>query len=104
MQLRTRREVLTAMGFTLGSLAMRSSAVAEPSDPHIHFGTQLNAFPINPSDLNTFMDALAQVKQIGYRGFEVGYRSLQPQFASPADARAKIVSTAPLLLSAFTSS
>jgi inosose dehydratase len=92
MQLRTRREVLTAMGFTLGSLAMRSSAVAQ-ADPRIHFGTQLNAFPIQSSDLNTFMDALAQVKQIGYKGFEVGYRNLQPQFATPADARAKIESS-----------
>jgi inosose dehydratase len=93
MQFRTRREVLTALGYAMGGLAIRTPAFASVPVDRIRFGTQLNAFPINPADLNTFMDALAQIKQIGYQGFEVGYRNLQPQFASPAAARAKIQST-----------
>jgi inosose dehydratase len=93
MQLRTRREVLAAMGCAVGSLALPAYAMSPMQVSGIHFGTQLNAFPIKPNDLNTFFDALSQIKQIGYQGFEVGYRSLQSQFASPADAKAKIEST-----------
>ena len=51
---------------------------------------QLNAFPIDPNRFETFLAALNQVKQIGYQGFESGFRNLSPQFQAPEMARRNI--------------
>ncbi|MFZ0338221.1 MAG: sugar phosphate isomerase/epimerase [Terracidiphilus sp.] len=59
----------------------------------IRFGVQLNAFPIDPKRFETFEAALAQVKQIGYQGFEAGFRYLSEQFAAPEMARRSIEQT-----------
>jgi sugar phosphate isomerase/epimerase len=59
----------------------------------IRFGVQLNAFPIDPKRFETFTAALEQVKQIGYQGFEAGFRYLSEQFAAPEMARGKIEQT-----------
>ncbi len=61
--------------------------------PGIRFGVQLNAFPIDPKRFETFLDALAQVKQVGYQGFEVGFRLVNQQFGDPEPARRKIEQT-----------
>ena len=57
------------------------------------FGVQLNAFPIDPKDFSTFLAALAEVKRIGYDGFESGFRNVSEQFASPQNARRQIEAT-----------
>jgi sugar phosphate isomerase/epimerase len=54
---------------------------------------QLNAFPIDPKRFETFTAALEQVKQIGYQGFEAGFRYLSEQFAAPEMARRSIERT-----------
>lgn len=59
----------------------------------IQFGVQLNAFPIDPKRFQTFVDTLGEVKQVGYQGFESGYRTLTEQFAEPAPARRQIERT-----------
>jgi sugar phosphate isomerase/epimerase len=59
----------------------------------IRFGVQLNAFPIDPKRFETFTATLEQVKQIGYQGFEAGFRYLSEQFAAPEMARGKIEQT-----------
>ncbi|GGA74532.1 hypothetical protein GCM10011507_27440 [Edaphobacter acidisoli] len=59
----------------------------------ISFGVQLNAFPIDPKNFNSFMSALAQVKQIGYQGFESSFRNVSAQFESPSHARGLIAQT-----------
>jgi inosose dehydratase len=61
--------------------------------PGIHFGVQLNAFPIDPKRFQTFMDVLGEVKQVGYQGFESGFRNVSEQFGDPAPARRKIEQT-----------
>lgn len=61
--------------------------------PGIHFGVQLNAFPIDPKRFETFLSTLDTIKQIGYQGFEVGFRNVQAQFDSPAPARRQIEQT-----------
>lgn len=61
--------------------------------PGIHFGVQLNAFPIDPHRFDTFLDALRQVKQIGYQGFESSFRNVSQEFADPRPAREKIEAT-----------
>lgn len=92
----TRRQVLQALG-TLAAGGVVSSlstprARAEVP-PGIHFGVQLNAFPIDPHRFQTFLDVLGQIKQVGYQGFESSFRNLSPQFEHPAPARRSIEQT-----------
>jgi len=68
-------------------------ARAQNSHPGIKFGVQLNAFPIDPKDFKTFLSTLGEVKEIGYQGFESGFRNLTEQFASPQQARNQIAQT-----------
>lgn len=96
---RSRREVLQALGMLAASGAISSvgSARLFAQGGHvpagIKFGVQLNAFPIDPKRFETFTAALEQVKQIGYQGFEAGFRFLSEQFAAPQMARGKIEQT-----------
>jgi inosose dehydratase len=69
------------------------SAFSQPPVPGLHFGVQLNAFPIDPKNFQTFLGTLATVKQIGYQGFESGFRNVEQQFASPQSARRQIEET-----------
>ena len=95
----TRREFLRTSGIVAGggALARVASrcALAEGRHvaPGIRFGVQLNAFPIDPRRFETFLETLAQVKQIGYQGFESSFRNLSPQFDRAAAARARIEET-----------
>ena len=94
--LNSRRQLLQGMGVlaaggvlsSLGSPWLRAEV---PSG--IHFGVQLNAFPIDPSRFQTFIDAVGQIKEIGYQGFESSFRNVSPQFAEPAAARRSIEQT-----------
>lgn len=70
-----------------------ASAQARRTPPGIHFGVQLNAFPIDPRRFESFLDTLALVKQTGYQGFEAGFRFVNSQFAQPAPARRSIDQT-----------
>ena len=96
---RTRREVLQALGMlaasgaisSLGSARLFGQAGHVPAG--IRFGVQLNAFPIDPKRFETFEATLEQVKQIGYQGFEAGFRFLSEQFAAPEMARRSIEQT-----------
>jgi len=96
---RTRREVLQALGMLAASGAISSlgSARLHGQGGHvpagIRFGVQLNAFPIDPKRFETFESTLEQVKQIGYQGFESGFRYLSEQFAAPEMARRSIERT-----------
>lgn len=94
---RSRREFLSQAGaFAAGaSLAASSRMFAEDlhTYPGVRFGVQLNAFPINPKNFQSFLDTLGIVKQIGYKGFESGYRNVQAQFDNPAPARRQIEQT-----------
>jgi inosose dehydratase len=59
----------------------------------IHFGVQLNAFPIDAKRFDTFLSALDTVRQIGYDGFESSFRNVSAQFDNPAPARKQIERT-----------
>jgi inosose dehydratase len=95
----TRREILQALGMlaasgTISSLgSVRAFGQSGRVPAGIRFGVQLNAFPIDPKRFETFTDTLEQVKQIGYQGFEAGFRFLSEQFAAPEMARHSIERT-----------
>lgn len=99
MKGKSRRQVLQALGAlgaygALSPLATRSALAQSGHVPAgIRFGVQLNAFPIDPKRFDTFMAALEQVKQVGYQGFEAGFRFLSEQFAAPEMARRSIEQT-----------
>ncbi len=99
MEDKTRREVLQALGAltaagAIGPLGLqRAFAESGPTVPGIHFGVQLNAFPIDPKRFETFLSTLNEIKQIGYQGFESGFRNVSEQFASPEKARRAIEQT-----------
>ena len=99
MESKSRRQILQALG-SLGAygalypLASRGSFAQSDHVPAgIRFGVQLNAFPIDPKRFETFTATLAQVKQIGYQGFEAGFRFVSEQFAAPEMARRSIERT-----------
>ena len=95
----TRRSVIKGLAFGAGTgmigMTKMSSAFAADTGrrPGINFGVQLNAFPIDPKNFQTFLTTLAQVKQIGYQGFESGFRNVTEQFASAPQARRQIEQT-----------
>src|SRR5271166_1054751 len=96
---RSRREVLQALGMLVASGTISSLGSARGFGQSgrvpagIRFGVQLNAFPIDPRRFETFTATLEQVKQIGYQGFEAGFRYLSEQFAAPEMARHSIERT-----------
>jgi inosose dehydratase len=96
MKLAARREVLKTVAAltasaSLSPLATARALAADGQTPAgIHFGVQLNAFPIDAKQFETFLDALAAVKQIGYDGFESSFRNVSAQFDNPAPARRQI--------------
>lgn len=81
-----------AMGALCASPAISATGQAS-SHPNYRFGVQLNAFPIDPKNFSTFLSALADVKRIGYDGFESGFRNVSEQFAAPASACRQIEAT-----------
>lgn len=80
-----------AAGGVLSSLASIPARADIASG--IRFGVQLNAFPIDPSRFESFLNVLGQVKHVGYQGFESSFRNLSPQFSHPAPARHGIEQT-----------
>jgi sugar phosphate isomerase/epimerase len=91
----TRRRILQALA--CGALAPiapgRLFAESGSVQRNIHFGVQLNAFPIDTKSFDSFLGALATVKQIGYQGFESSFRNVDSQFAAPEHGRRAIEQT-----------
>ncbi len=97
--MRTRREILRTLSIlgaaeSLLPIASRDLWAETGRVPAgIHFGVQLNAFPVDPGNFQSFLYALAQVKQIGYQGFESSFRNVSEQFAASEPARRSIEQT-----------
>lgn len=71
-------------------LLSSARAQGQRRSSNLHFGVQLNAFPIDPKNFQTFLAALGEVQKIGYEGFESGFRFVSGQFARPESARKQI--------------
>ncbi len=71
--------------------AMRAAARAiNAQKPGVKLGCQTNAWRIDPRDFSQVLNVLAKLKELGYDGFETGFRNLQPQFGNSTQARAQI--------------
>ena len=93
MSIARRRDFLKSAALTAGSLAFAPAARSAAPAGRIRFAAQTNAYPIDPRDFNTFLAAVGKLKDIGFAGFETGFRNVQSQFDSPARARDQIAST-----------
>jgi len=73
-------------------LAQRALPFArtQVSATRISFGAQTNAFAIQPARFDTFLDALSQIRSLGYDGFETGFINLRSQAKSLPEARKQI--------------
>lgn len=56
----------------------------------IRLGAQTNAWKIDPTRLDTFFSVLAQIRQVGYTGFETGFFNLEKVFDAPQAAADQI--------------
>jgi inosose dehydratase len=80
------------------SLALAPAASSQAGEPaetssHIRLGVQTNAWPINPSEFDTFLTALREARETGYSGFETGFANLRSQSKSLPSARNAISAT-----------
>lgn len=91
-----RRTFLARAGMA-GTAILAGSRIARAIAPKaaaaVRLGAQTNAWPIDPHNLDTLLAALQQMRQLGYQGFETGFRNLQDHFAAPAEANAKLAAS-----------
>jgi len=59
----------------------------------IRLGAQTNAWTIDPGNPDSFFSVLAQVKQVGYAGFETGFINVSKSFDAPQQTAEKIRSS-----------
>lgn len=85
----SRRHFLSAVPLGL-TAASACAEFAEAAPTRVKLGAQTNAWRVNPSDFAQVLDVLRQLKQLGYEGFETGFRNIQGQFAKAAQARQQL--------------
>lgn len=86
----SRRTFLAALPLSAVSIYQ---VAAMPPLPRVKLGCQTNAWRIDPRDFSQVLNVLAKLQQLGFDGFETGFRNLQPQFGNLAQARAQIEKT-----------
>jgi sugar phosphate isomerase/epimerase len=75
------------------SVLAAPSAFAFAATSLIKIGCQTNAWRIDPKDFNQVLAVLERLKELGFEGFETGFRNVQGQFENVDDARRKIEKT-----------
>lgn len=85
----SRRTFLTtlAVGASAGRVSQMASAAPAA---RVKLGCQTNAWRIDARDFTQVLQVLTKLKELGFDGFETGFRNLQPQFGNVATARAQI--------------
>ena len=63
------------------------------SKPRISLGCQTNAWPIDPARFDSLLSVLGTIRELGFAGFETGFRNLQSQAEHLESARQKIESS-----------
>jgi len=84
----SRRDVLKSLGVAGGVCAFAPLIRAAEPQHNIQFGTQTNAYPIDPKNFDTLVAALEKAKAIGFEGFETGYRNIMSHVETPAATQA----------------
>ncbi len=63
------------------------------SPAHITLGCQTNAWPVDPQQFDSLVSVLGKIRELGFAGFETGYRNVQLQAGDPRVAQQRIQST-----------
>ncbi len=90
----SRREFFT-VPIAAVSVAAQLNAAPKPAYKAggIKLGCQTNAWRIDASNFDNVLAVLRTLKELGYEGFETGFRNVQGQFANSAAARKQIEAT-----------
>ncbi|MFN0123736.1 MAG: sugar phosphate isomerase/epimerase family protein [Blastocatellia bacterium] len=59
----------------------------------VRLGCQTNAWRIDANDFSQVLAVLGKLKELGYDGYETGFRNVQGQFANAATARRQLEAT-----------
>lgn len=83
----SRRNFLAAAPLAgVGALAALHAA-------RVSIGCQTNAWRIDPRDFTQVLAVLRELKELGFEGFETGFRNIQTQFDDAAQARQRLAET-----------
>ncbi|MBS1812491.1 MAG: sugar phosphate isomerase/epimerase [Acidobacteria bacterium] len=88
-----RRTFLAALSSVLAGTLAKSATGLPPAFAKltgVKFGCQTNAWRIDPRDFSSLLTVLAKLKELGFDGFETGFRNIQPQFGNVTQARTQI--------------
>lgn len=83
----SRRTFLAAL--SLSPISVRH-LMATAKTTGVKLGCQTNAWRIDPRDFSQVLNVLTKLKELGFDGFETGFRNIQPQFGNIAAARAQM--------------
>jgi inosose dehydratase len=67
-----------------------SSYIVAGSTPGISLGCQTNAWPVDPAHFDSLLSVLGKIHELGFAGFETGFRNLQSEADHPESARQRI--------------
>ncbi|MBI1764084.1 MAG: TIM barrel protein [Acidobacteria bacterium] len=87
----SRRTFLAAFPLTLATAPAWPLNKAESSG--VKLACQTNAWRIDPQDFSQVLAVLGKLKELGFEGFETGFRNLQGQFNNAAAARQQLAQT-----------
>lgn len=72
---------------------MGSSYLLAGSTPRISLGCQTNAWPVDPAHFDSLLFVLGKIHELGFAGFETGFRNLQSEAEHPESARQRIAAS-----------
>lgn len=70
-------------------MGVASALVAAPTPP-ISIGCQTNAWPVDPANFDSLLAVIGKIRDLGFAGFETGFRNVQSQADHAAFAREQI--------------
>ncbi len=82
----------------LGSLAALSALGPDGRARGYRPGCQTNAWKIDPARFSDLLGVVGKLKELGYEGYETGFRNLQGRFGEAAAARRELEATGLKLL------
>jgi sugar phosphate isomerase/epimerase len=74
-------------------MGFASSYLLPGSTPGISLGCQTNAWPVDPAHFDSLLSVLGKIRELGFAGFETGFRNLESQAEHLESARQKIAAS-----------
>lgn len=71
-------------------MGLASSYLLADSTRGVSLGCQTNAWPVDPARFDTLLTVLGKIRELGFAGFETGFRNLESQAGNLEAARQKI--------------